>query len=58
MLGKMIARDQAAYSYLSGSTMDFHQAEELADLFRCAGFNRVDYRTFMLGTIAIHWGTK
>ena len=58
LLGKMIARDQAAYSYLTGSTMDFHEAEELAELFRCAGFNGVDYRTFMLGTIAIHWGVK
>jgi len=48
----------AAYSYLTGSTMDFHDAEELAVLFREAGFHRVAYKKFMMGTIAIHWGTK
>ena len=58
LLGKMIARDEAAYSYLTGSTMDFHEAEELAALFREAGFHSVSYKKFMMGTIGIHWGTK
>lgn len=58
ILGRMIASDEAAYSYLTGSTMDFHKAEELADIFRNAGFAAVDYKKFMMGTIAIHWGRK
>jgi demethylmenaquinone methyltransferase/2-methoxy-6-polyprenyl-1,4-benzoquinol methylase len=58
LLGKLIARDEAAYSYLTGSTLDFHEAEELAVLFREAGFHRVTYKKFMMGTIGIHWGTK
>ena len=58
LLGRMIARDEAAYSYLTGSTMDFHDADELAALFREAGFHRVAYKKFMMGTIGIHWGTK
>jgi len=58
LLGKIIARDEAAYSYLTGSTMDFYEAEELAELFREAGFHHVSYKKFMLGTIGIHWGTK
>ncbi|MEE4166677.1 MAG: ubiquinone/menaquinone biosynthesis methyltransferase [Desulfocapsaceae bacterium] len=58
LLGRMIARDKAAYSYLTGSTMDFHEAGELAALFREAGFHGVDFRTFMMGTIAVHWGIK
>ena len=58
LLGKMIARDEDAYSYLTGSTLDFHQADELAELFVRAGFGNVGYRTFMMGTIAVHWGTK
>jgi demethylmenaquinone methyltransferase/2-methoxy-6-polyprenyl-1,4-benzoquinol methylase len=57
-MGRLIARDEAAYSYLTGSTMDFHTAEELAGLFRQAGFSGVGYRKFMLGTIGIHWGKK
>ncbi len=58
LLGRMIARDTAAYSYLTGSTMDFHDAETLAAIFQEAGFVDVGYRKFMMGTIGVHWGTK
>ena len=58
LLGRMIARDQEAYGYLTDSTMDFYRAEKLADLFRQAGFTAIGYKKFMLGTIAIHWGMK
>ncbi len=58
LLGKMIAGDKAAYTYLTGSTMGFAAAGELAELFRKAGFDRVGYRKFMLGTIGVHWGRK
>lgn len=57
-LGRLIAQDQAAYSYLTGSTMGFHGADTLATLFRQAGFFHVGYKKFMMGTIGIHWGTK
>ena len=58
LLGRFIASDEAAYSYLTGSTMGFHKAEELADIFREAGFNQVAYKKFMMGTIGVHWGQK
>jgi demethylmenaquinone methyltransferase/2-methoxy-6-polyprenyl-1,4-benzoquinol methylase len=58
IMGKMIADDAAAYAYLTGSTMDFYRAEELAELFMAAGFTNVGYRKFMLGTIGVHWGGK
>lgn len=58
LLGKIIARDQSAYAYLTGSTMDFHDADTLANLFEKAGFSQVSYKKFMFGTIAVHWGTK
>ncbi len=58
LLGKLIARDKSAYAYLTGSTMDFHDAETLAGLFRKAGFRDVAYKKFMFGTIGVHWGTK
>jgi len=57
-LGRLIASDEAAYAYLTGSTMDFHTAEELAAIFTEAGFVEVDYRKFMMGTIGVHWGRK
>jgi len=58
VLGRCIARDKAAYAYLTGSTMAFYEAEELAALFRQAGFTNVGYRRFMFGTIGVHWGEK
>lgn len=58
LLGRLIARDQSAYAYLTGSTMDFHDADTLASLFEEAGFAQVSYKKFMFGTIAVHWGTK
>lgn len=58
VLGRFVARDKAAYAYLTGSTMDFHEAEELAGLFREADFRNVAYRRFMFGTIGIHWGMR
>jgi len=58
LLGRMIADDEAAYAYLTGSTMDFYSAEALADAFREAGLDNVGYEKFMLGTIGVHWGSK
>ena len=57
-LGRLIASDEDAYAYLTGSTMEFHSAEALADLFRQANFVDVGYKKFMMGTIGIHWGVK
>jgi len=57
-MGKFIADDQTAYAYLTGSTMGFYKAEELACLFREAGFLQVSFKKFMFGTIAVHWGEK
>ncbi|MDK9709406.1 MAG: bifunctional demethylmenaquinone methyltransferase/2-methoxy-6-polyprenyl-1,4-benzoquinol methylase UbiE [Desulforhopalus sp.] len=58
VLGKILADDAAAYAYLTGSTMGFYKAEDLAEIFRQAGFVAVGYRKFMLGTIGVHWGEK
>lgn len=58
LLGRLIARDQSAYAYLTGSTMDFYDADTLARLFEEAGFAQVSFKKFMFGTIAVHWGTK
>ncbi len=57
-LGRIIAKDEDAYAYLTGSTMDFYKADDLADAFRQAGFTKVSYKKFMMGAIAVHWGEK
>lgn len=58
LMGRMIASDEAAYAYLTGSTMDFYKAEALTEAFRQAGFKKVGFKKFMMGTIAVHWGEK
>lgn len=58
LLGRMLASDEAAYSYLTGSTMGFYEAQALAQAFQQAGFTEVGYKKLMCGTIAVHWGRK
>ena len=57
-MGKFIADDETAYAYLTGSTMEFYEAEELSNLLKEAGFMQVSFKKFMFGTIAVHWGEK
>ena len=57
-LGKLITGEGEAYTYLPESTENFLPAEQLAERMLEAGFRQVGFRRRMLGTIAIHWGTK
>lgn len=60
LLGRLIAGKSAsdAYTYLPQSTQAFKTPEELATLLEQAGFHDVEFKTFMFGTMAVHWGTK
>ena len=60
LLGRVIAGKQAAdaYQYLPSSTQAFKTPDELAEIMRAAGVRQVEYRTFMFGTMAVHWGEK
>jgi demethylmenaquinone methyltransferase / 2-methoxy-6-polyprenyl-1,4-benzoquinol methylase len=48
----------AAYTYLPESTQAFKTPEALVALLTAAGFDQVGFRTFMFGTMAVHWGKK
>jgi len=58
LLGKLIAGDTAAYTYLPESTQAFKTAEELASIMRDVGLREVRFRRFMFGTMAVHVGIK
>lgn len=60
LLGRLIGGRNAAdaYRYLPESTQAFKTPEELAGLMEAAGMVNVGYRTFMFGTMAVHWGEK
>jgi demethylmenaquinone methyltransferase/2-methoxy-6-polyprenyl-1,4-benzoquinol methylase len=57
-LGRLISGNADAYEYLPESTQKFKTPDELAALMRAAGFVDVAYKTFMFGTMAVHWGVK
>jgi demethylmenaquinone methyltransferase/2-methoxy-6-polyprenyl-1,4-benzoquinol methylase len=60
LLGRLIGGKSAAdaYTYLPESTQAFKTPQELAALMRQAGYEQVAYKTFMFGTMAVHWGQK
>jgi demethylmenaquinone methyltransferase/2-methoxy-6-polyprenyl-1,4-benzoquinol methylase len=57
-LGKLISSNADAYTYLPESTQSFKTPDELVALMQAAGFVNVQYKTFMFGTMAVHWGEK
>jgi len=58
LLGQLIVRDRAAYTYLPTSTQNFKTPDDLADAMRQAGLVDVRYRRFMLGVMVVHIGTR
>lgn len=58
LLGRIIGGNADAYQYLPESTQKFKTPDELAQLMREAGFRNVEYKRFMFGTMAVHWGEK
>ncbi len=57
-IGGLISGDPEAYSYLPHSVSIFISPEELRVRMEDAGLNNVSFETLMLGTVAVHWGTK
>ena len=58
LLGRIISPDASAYQYLPESTQAFKTPDELAEIMRQAGLKNVQYKSFMFGTMAVHWGEK
>jgi len=58
LLGRLVAEDAEAYNYLAESTEGFLSAEILAKRMCAAGFQEVGFALRMLGSVAIHWGSR
>lgn len=58
VLGRLIAGDADAYTYLPSSMGKFPPPDELADIMRRAGLRNVRYRQLTMGAVAVHRGTK
>jgi demethylmenaquinone methyltransferase / 2-methoxy-6-polyprenyl-1,4-benzoquinol methylase len=53
-IGALVAGDRQAYTYLPDSVDRFPRPAALADVMRAAGLHNVQWRTFGLGTVALH----
>ncbi|MCS7011057.1 MAG: ubiquinone/menaquinone biosynthesis methyltransferase [Anaerolineales bacterium] len=58
LLGTLVTGSGSAYRYLSESTENFLNAEELAQKMEQIGFRKVGFQRLTFGVAAIHWGTK
>lgn len=58
VFGKLFAKSYNEYSWLQESADDFPGREELAQMFKEAGFDRVDYRPYSGGVAAGHIAVK
>jgi len=57
-VGSVVSGQPDAYTYLPESTQSFKTPQELAILMVEAGFEKVAFKTFVFGTMAVHWGEK
>jgi demethylmenaquinone methyltransferase / 2-methoxy-6-polyprenyl-1,4-benzoquinol methylase len=58
LLGKLIAGDSDAYTYLPSSMGKFPPPPELAGIMRKAGLGDVGWKQLTFGAVAVHKGTK
>jgi len=57
-LGQLVAGDRDAYRYLAESIRRFPRQNELAEMMRAAGFERVRFRNLTGGIAALHTGWR
>jgi len=58
VLGKVIAKDEAAYRYLAESIRMHPDQEQLKTMMQSAGFGSVQYHNLSAGVVALHIGVK
>ena len=56
MLGAIVSRDKAAYTYLPESTKAFPRPPKLAEIIRDAGIRNVTWKRYGGGIVALHRG--
>jgi len=57
-VAKAITGTPDAYEYLSRTSRAFHTADRIEAMMQEAGFVATGYRSYMFGTMAIHWAQK
>ena len=58
LLGRIMAGETAAYTYLPHSLSVFLTPDQIVEVMRSSGWRDVRYRRLMLGTVALHTGVR
>jgi demethylmenaquinone methyltransferase/2-methoxy-6-polyprenyl-1,4-benzoquinol methylase len=58
LIGRFVAGDGTAYSYLPRSVDYFLEANRLAEMLSGLGLVEVGFQRLGFGTVAMHWGIK
>jgi demethylmenaquinone methyltransferase/2-methoxy-6-polyprenyl-1,4-benzoquinol methylase len=58
LLGGLLTKDRAAYTYLPRTSQHFLSAEELQAQIESVGLRQAGFKRINLGTVAIHWAEK
>ena len=58
LLGRLVSKQDSAYSYLPESVLQFPEPPELARRMQAAGFASIEWRTLTGGIAALHWGVR
>ena len=58
LVGRVVAGDRSAYTYLPQSVDRFLEADRLAELFRDLGLIEVGYLKLGMGAVTLHWGDR
>ena len=58
LIGRFVAGDRSAYTYLPRSVDRFLDADRLVSTLSQIGLDDVGYQRLGFGTVAVHWGVK
>ena len=56
--GKLISKDNSAYSYLTSTIEAFPQGEQMMEIFRKAGFREASFRRLTFGICTMYFAEK
>ena len=56
--GKLISKDQSAYSYLTKTIEAFPQGETMMEVFKKAGFEKAEFTRLTFGICTLYFATK
>jgi len=58
LIGKIVSKDKAAYTYLPESVKAFPDGSKLTDIMREVGFTDVSYNILTFGIVSVYIGSK